>query len=481
MKKLWTSLTLSLSLLLTACSLPSYSDVSADELSRRREILAVASSGNFAEAEKKLHDHLKPGPNEWDMNTLSTLLSVQGHHAESLKVLPLFVRVLPSKEFKFLLGQTLLALDRPKEAIEYLKASADDYGYVKEMGFVALGMAYQSNNQPEQAIAAYRQARDKYPEKMSTFEARAWSNLLKAEPEYTKVNHYLPFATSCSTVKWPLSKMPLKVFIEEDGVEAALVEKYRPELLKAFGEWASASNEKIAFTFVKAKDSADIECRWPKRHAQSIVAGHAQPAFDATGVHHADITMQTITLGLPTTPEMMHILCLHEIGHALGLMHSPNATDVMGPLTLAHGITERDKNTLLRLYSPDVSVEVVSSALIKNETDPQMRSALLGSRQFIEKNFPAFLETAKATIAADPTTNEAAKTWNALGLYHKQNQHWTEAETCFKNALAITNQTPLNRKQCMRNYAIMLVQIHRDKEGKAMYEQALAIPDEKPE
>jgi hypothetical protein len=55
--------------------------------------------------------------------------------------------------------------------------------------------------------------------------------------------------------------------------------------------------------------------------------------------------------GRVVSPAQMVALALHEIGHALGLGHSPVATDALYPRTSATDLTERDRRTAVLLYS----------------------------------------------------------------------------------------------------------------------------------
>jgi len=54
--------------------------------------------------------------------------------------------------------------------------------------------------------------------------------------------------------------------------------------------------------------------------------------------------------GRPVSPSQMVALALHELGHALGLGHSPVKTDAMYPETSATDLTQRDRRTAMLLY-----------------------------------------------------------------------------------------------------------------------------------
>lgn len=446
------------------------------EIARQNSIIALARSGDLARAEKLLQQHIESAPNAWDWRTLASVQRLQGRYADVVKSLKELLKIMVLPDARFELGQALFALGKAHDAIEFLKEPCK---MGKEMSPIALGMAYQMDSDVENAIAAYRRAWDLFPDKQSTWEARTWGNMLKAAPETAKLEQdYFSFATSFCTMKWQSSKMPLKVFIDESvagDVTAERRARYRAELVRAFDEWSKASNGKITFEFVDKKEGAHIECHWPEVHASSIEAGHAEPVMDSEGIRRATVTMQTTSLNVPTPPELMHILCLHEVGHALGLCHSPDPADIMGPLTLSKGLTERDKNSLQHLYRDDVSVQPVSDSLLQYETDPQIRLKFECARLLAKGDLPEFLKTAQNAIDANPDSADAASLLNVIGIYQLKTKHPEEAEASFKKALANPNLRLADRKRILQNYAALLKFTQRDEEAAEMSEKASSV------
>jgi hypothetical protein len=97
---------------------------------------------------------------------------------------------------------------------------------------------------------------------------------------------------------------------------------------------------------------ADIVVTWAER-LDSNRAGRADVTWQGGGpITHVHITLATHTPdGRAVLPSQMVALALHELGHALGLGHSPEAGDALYPQTSATELTTRDRRTAALLYA----------------------------------------------------------------------------------------------------------------------------------
>src|SRR5262249_29449262 len=118
------------------------------------------------------------------------------------------------------------------------------------------------------------------------------------------------------------TKKHVRVFVQaSSGVKG-----YRPEfdqiLKDSFKAWSDAGV--ISFEFVPDATNADIECVWiddAKQLASPAEGGEALLRHRGDAVNHARIALLTYRNGPVKTLDSHEVkcLCLHEIGHSLGL------------------------------------------------------------------------------------------------------------------------------------------------------------------
>src|SRR5277367_1545816 len=165
---------------------------------------------------------------------------------------------------------------------------------------------------------------------------------------------------------WTMNKFPLKVYIPTDS-DASKIAGYRPgdgQLLRsAFETWQKQSDGKITFENEPVRDLADITCAWvsdQKDLQSSDAIGTCSRVADTRNhICHAEIKVLTFSIGGPRELDnhfrrnLLEEVCLHEIGHSLGLNHSTNENDVMSPNAHWKPIptpTKRDVAALNSLY-----------------------------------------------------------------------------------------------------------------------------------
>jgi hypothetical protein len=171
--------------------------------------------------------------------------------------------------------------------------------------------------------------------------------------------------------KWPKEKMPLKIFISDGTTsDGSTVEGYNDSfkrtLVDAFNAWSQASGGRVTFLLVPAQNLADIYCIWTSDPQEVKEEGETEGGSVKLIARDSNIVRATLKIltrplndqvngqGSLSNDEVMKI-CLHEIGHVLGLGgHSNNNHDIMFYGQTAVGLdptlSRRDKATISRLY-----------------------------------------------------------------------------------------------------------------------------------
>lgn len=234
--------------------------------------------------------------------------------------------------------------------------------------YLYLGHAYSKTRKVKDAARAYDSYLQLEPNAPEAEKYRTLVSVLQGQGQNesrpaaggggTASGDYMKEATATGLFRWPDSRMPISVYIEP----GTSVPGYRPEfddvLQHAFREWSTATDGKVKFDLVGKREGAEMTVTWTDdMHAPELQAeaGKASIVQDSEGIKSAEIQLLTVSpfKDGPVGSELLYNICLHEIGHALGLMgHSPYPDDIMYPqLSVQTGITPRDAQTLHVVYA----------------------------------------------------------------------------------------------------------------------------------
>ena len=170
-----------------------------------------------------------------------------------------------------------------------------------------------------------------------------------------------------TVVRWPADRMPLKVWIQSPP---ALMRADVPQSQHQSGDWTWAitsaldhwSGNSYGFGFALTRDSAaaDIHVTWvlslpPIPEAQlgrsagrsAVVREASTGAIVAAQLMLAELDRQ----GRRVSPDDVHVVAGHEIGHVLGLGHQQGALSVMEAAVRIDGTTSSDRAAVLAWYS----------------------------------------------------------------------------------------------------------------------------------
>lgn len=184
-------------------------------------------------------------------------------------------------------------------------------------------------------------------------------------------------------IRWPDNFFPLTFYIapfrwyKGKGSEAV----YYGMVTKALREWETASKGRCRFQLVNTLNESQINLDWKRVDRKSL--GYCQFHFDATARLYSAEVQIGLSDGLlhaqyMDEKEVYHTI-LHEIGHSLGLGHSPYQNDIMytphqyGNITLS----KRDCYSIQWLYNLPCSVSIKETANKYNLTDNNLDDIIM--------------------------------------------------------------------------------------------------------
>lgn len=168
--------------------------------------------------------------------------------------------------------------------------------------------------------------------------------------------------------RWPAERMPIRVLLYDSRAIPGYRDSYRVAFLDSLAAWQKASGDRVIFAFVNDPNYADLLVDWaadPSKVQGANTAAEAGiarvsmselPNSRDLAIQRANVTLLTMDQNnQPQSDDEMKKLCLHEIGHAIGLRgHSNNNHDVMffsSSPSVWPALSKRDKATVLKLYS----------------------------------------------------------------------------------------------------------------------------------
>jgi Flp pilus assembly protein TadD/predicted Zn-dependent protease len=414
-------------------------------------------------------------------------------------------------------------------AIEELK-KAITLNDKKPEFWISLGSVYQAAGHTDKAVETLHEYMKKFPNEPHMGFVKSQVAILERELGNRKGNagsddsDYFAETTQRAIVKWDPAQMPISVYIEKDSKATDFKPSYPDLAAQSFQAWESVSNDKIKFKFVEQPNSADIKLRWSansKDVSQPAEGGEAKVARGPDGIGNVSITILTVlpVKELLVNDALIHYICLHEIGHALGMVgHSSRAGDIMYcslPMDYEkRTLSDRDAKTLQHLYSDDVHSTKMAAGEIPASADecaadekarrPYAQGDLDGAirlyrqalaqypqSQLLKTNLASILnnsgsaamnneklDTAIALLKEALELNPANKNAKInLGIAYMDSAimdslhgQSTEAETLYKKAISLlsTSDNQPSLTMAVQNYARFLNKVGRGSEAESL-------------
>jgi len=155
-----------------------------------------------------------------------------------------------------------------------------------------------------------------------------------------------------SLARWPeRTAQPLRVWVQPRSSVRHWRPAFADAVRQAFTSW-EGTGIPVHFTFVLDSATADVHVTWIDRFREPI-SGKTLWARDARwwivegnitlAVHHSE--------GDPLDLSAMRAIALHEVGHLIGLDHTPDTTTIMTPRVRVRELAEADRATARLLYT----------------------------------------------------------------------------------------------------------------------------------
>lgn len=125
---------------------------------------------------------------------------------------------------------------------------------------------------------------------------------------------------------------------------------FRGRVRDAFYTWAAAGVP-LRFLFVDDSSAAEVRVRWVDRFSDQAAGKTYWERDQNWWIVDADIELAIHrSTGEAFDGQAVRVIALHEVGHLIGLDHSPNTDDVMSARVHVTGLSAADLRTASLIY-----------------------------------------------------------------------------------------------------------------------------------
>jgi tetratricopeptide (TPR) repeat protein len=178
---------------------------------------------------------------------------------------------------------------------------------------------------------------------------------------------YLKAACGARMTRWAENQTAFKFYVDDGKNVPGYRKEYRQIMIDAFATWVKASQNRLTYTVVDTPQDANVACYWVPECTKEMKKGELGVTKWTYMAHKKEPNLwmpQTAQVFIVTLAPnsrksisdwAMKAICLHELGHMLGITgHSPYRGDVMyatlSPYDIPQGLSDHDIATIKRLY-----------------------------------------------------------------------------------------------------------------------------------